>query len=146
MAEIDQYELFSSNQAITGAAISDNIVDLKAARHFGTGPRALYAVVHVTVAATDASNNSTVNVYLQTDDNTGFNSATNMGLIGVIPTNAAVGPIIMPLPPGVANEQYGALYYDVQGGNFSTLSVTSYATPDVQAWTPLAVAYTGPTV
>ena len=76
MSEIDQYMLFSSNQGIVAAELSDNVIDLSAIRSMGVGPRPLYLVSQVTVTFDDSGNNSNMTVILQTDDNASISSGT----------------------------------------------------------------------
>lgn len=142
----DEETTFSEEQAITGSAISTNIIDLKAARTMGTGARPLFVVLKVTTAFTDSSDNSSATVILQTDSIEAFNSATNSQTLGTIATNAAIGDgFVMSIGPNAANERYLGVYYEVAGGNFTTGKVTTFITPDPDLYTARAKGYTGPT-
>lgn len=143
--QIDVGMRFSNSQTITGAAISENIIDLGAAREFATGPRPIYVVSVVTEAFTDSGNNSNVTVILQTDSLAAFNSGTNTQTIGVFATNAAIGTILcVPIGQNNADEQYLALYYDVGGGNHTTGKITSFLSADITSWAPMPKGYVGP--
>ena len=143
---IDQYELFSDNQAVTAAAASTNLIDLRGtARRFGIGAKPLYVVLHCTVTMDDSGNNSSVPVYLQTDTAAAFSSATNAQTLHTFATNTAANTYVtVPITSG-ANEQFARLYYDVLGGNLGNGSFTAFVTADPQLWDPYAVGYTGPT-
>ena len=146
---IDLDMRFSNAQAITGSAISDNVIDLKVAgRNFGTGPRPLYLDGRVTTAFTDTGNNSTADIIVQSSPYVALNSSLTNTTVGQIATNAAVGdrpagwPIALPSLQG--DKQYLGLYYSVSGGNFSTGAFTCWLTPDPDLWDAKAVGYTGP--
>lgn len=144
--QIDQAMMFSNAQAVTGAAISDNIIDLSAVRELGNGPRPLYLVSIVTTTFTDSGDNSNMTVKLQTDSVSAFNSATNTQTLGVFATNTAAGSyLVAQVGPFNAGEQYLGVYYDVGNGNFTAAAVTTFLTPDITAWVPTAKGYTGPT-
>lgn len=146
MSEIDQYMLFSNNQAITGATLATNVIDLSAVRSLGVGPRPLYLVSQVTVTFDDSGNNSNMTVIAQTDDNAAISSGTNIQTIGVFATNTAAGTrLVQQLSPNNTYERYLTVYYDVGNGNFGNASVTTYLTADPQFWTARAAGYTGPT-
>lgn len=129
---IDYLLLFSDAQALTASAASTNYVDLGAARDLGTGTD-LYVGLNVDVTLTDSGSNSTVSVYLQTDDNSSFSSATNGQLLFTIAATAAVGTVYYAcISPGAADERYMRLYYSMNNGDLSTGSVTAYIVKDIQ--------------
>jgi hypothetical protein len=127
---------FSDEQAITGAAISTNIIDLSAVRDVGTSPRPLYLYSYVTTTFSDSGNNSNCTVILQTDSVEAFNSATNSFTVGVFATNSAAGTKLGPIvvSPTQANEPYLGVYYDVGGGNFTNAAVTTFLSYDPHVW------------
>ncbi len=135
---IDAQLLFSDAQALTAAAASTNSIDLGIARDVGTG-ETLYVVVSVGVAMTDAGSDSTVSVYLQTDDNSSFSSATNSQLIGTLGALSAVGTTLYAkLDPAKVNERYIRLYYTPAGGDLSTGTVDAFITKDISKYTSYA--------
>jgi hypothetical protein len=144
---IDQDLLFASNVAITGDALVGDVVDLvtKYVRP-GVGPRPLYIDGRVSAAFTDTGNNSTATLYLQTSPYAAINSVTTNTAIGTIATNAAIGDRIGPftIPPLTTTDRYMGIYAVTAGGNFSTGSVTIWATPDIDARVDFPVGWTGP--
>jgi hypothetical protein len=143
---IDQYELFSSAQAITAEAASTNLIDLKAARNMGTGARPLYIVAQVTTAFTDGSSNSELDVKVEADDDVAFGSIDTTTTIGQFAALSAVGTqVIAMLPPAAANYRYVRLKYTPIDGDLSAGAVTAFITADPQLWAAYAKGYTGPT-
>jgi len=144
---IDQDLLLCSAQAITGSAVSDNVIDTSAAASRpGTGPRPLYVDLRVTEAFTDSGNNSTADVIIQSSPYAALNSSLTNTTIGQIATNAAVGDrVIAMIPPSAVDKQYYGLYFSVAGGNFTTGKVTAWVTPDQDLRRDFTLGYTGPT-
>ncbi len=131
---LDYNLLFSDAQALTVSAASTNYVDLGADRDLGTGAD-IYVGLCVDVALTDSSSNSTVSVYLQTDDNSSFSSATNGQLLFTIAATAAAGTTYYAcISPGAADERYMRLYYSMNNGDLSTGSVTAFIVSDIQKY------------
>lgn len=142
---IDQDTLFSSNQNVAAAAASTNLIDLRGTtRRLGLGARPLYVAIQVTVAFDDSSNNSTLPIYLQTDDAAAFSTATNAQLLTTLPTNATVGTIRFCQIQSTAAEQYIRLYYDPQGGDFGNARCSAWIVADPQDWSAFPVGYSGP--
>jgi hypothetical protein len=144
---IDQDLLLASNTAVVGNALVGNVIDFVSAKVCpGVGPRPLYLDGRVTATFTDAGDNSSATLYLQTSPYEAINSVTTNTAVGVIATNAAIGDRIGPfaLPPLTTTERYGSLYSVVAGGNFTTGSVTVWLTPDIDARRDFPVGYTGP--
>lgn len=144
MAGIDQQDVFSTAQALTGNAISSNVVDLGNAytRH-GVGPRPLYLVVHVTTAFSGA--NSTTDVRYSTSPYVGINSSITNTTICTLAANQAVGQVgafLLPTVPG--DNQFAALNYVVAGSNNTTAGVTAYVTPDPDLYSAKVKNWTGP--
>lgn len=125
MAIMDAQLLFSDAQAVTAAAASTNYVDLGAARNIGVG-RPLYVLVTVDVALTDASSDSTVDVYLYGDSTTTFTPDGKQKLFTVPAVAAAGSKYVAAISPDFAsNYRYIELYYDPQNGNLTTGSFTA---------------------
>ena len=143
--QIDQYELLASNQAVTNAAISGNIIDFRATtRRPGVGARPIGVLLQCTVAMSDSSSNSTVPVYFQTDAAANMASATNAQLLHTFAVNTAAGTSVWVPLTATAAEKYGALYFDPQGGDLTTGSFTAFLCPDPQLWSAYPVSYAGP--
>ena len=139
---VDAQTLFSDAQAITASAASENVVDFGSARDIGVGQE-LYLVVLVDVAFTDAGDDSTVAVTIETDDNVGFASATTVQTIGTFAAESAAGSrFVARLQPDAGWEQYVRLYYTVANGNLTTGSLTAFLTTDIYAWSAYPIGYT----
>ncbi len=144
---IDQLDVFSTAQAITANAISDNVISIGSAyaRH-GTGPRPLYIVVQTTTQFADTASNSTAEVVFQVDTAVNMAVANANTVIGTIATNSAVGDrIIALLPPIPGDKAFMALYYRMNAsGDFSAGAVTAWITPDPDMWSAKPAGWTGP--
>jgi hypothetical protein len=135
---IDTRLQFSLSQAIStvGSNISTNLVDLDADRDIGPG-EPLWIVVQTVVALAGTSPTFTLSV--QTDDNSGFASATTIFTGDTIP-NAAAMPagsyFIYPFP--MKNERYLRLNYTL-AGTTPTATITSWLTNQhPQTWAAIA--------
>lgn len=113
---------FSESQALTATAASTDNVDFSGDFDMGPG-RTLWAVVTVDVAL--AGTVPTFEVEIQTDDNSGFSSATTIASSGTVTSAAAGTSFVIALP--YANERYLRLRY-VLGGTSPTVTVTSFLT------------------
>ena len=122
----DAQNLFSDAQALTGTAVSTNVIDLGSDRNVGQGEP--LAVVLVTdVSADFASANETYQIDLETDDNVGFSSAVVISRR--IPAAAillAGSKLVMPIPHD--NERYLRLNYTL-GGTTPSWTVTAFVVP-----------------
>lgn len=137
----DQF-MFSSAQAVTASAASEDIVDLLAARNLGVG-RTLYVVVKCVTAMTDASSNSTVAVTVETDTAAAFSSATTAQTIGTFSAVSAAGTkFVVPLAQFTTAERYIRLYYTVANGDLTTGSFTAYLTDAPEQIVHYADGYT----
>jgi hypothetical protein len=140
---VDSQLLFSSAQAITAAAASTNVVDLGAVRDIGSG-EALYLVVVVTTAMTDASSDSTITVAMEGDSTTTITPDGTENVL-LIPALSAVGATFFAaLNPGSLPLQYRyvRLLYTPTGGDLSTGSFTAFLTKDIAKYKAYAKAYT----
>lgn len=129
---IDKNLRFSASQALSAASgtASTDLLDLGADRDLTALGRQLYVVV---VFEASGGTNPTMQVVLQTDDNSSFSSAT------AIYTGPALlqslGAQIIPMPH--TNERYLRLTY-TQGGTSPTATVSAFITDSPQAWAALA--------
>ena len=138
---LDKALLFSDAQAITAAAASTDYADLGSARDIGLG-KTLYVAVTVDVAFTDAGNDSTLTVALESDDNTGFATPTSTTLF-TIPALAAIGnKYFAKISPDAANQRYIRLYYTPNNGNLTTGSVTAAIVADIDKQVNYPKGYT----
>ena len=72
---LDRENAFSIQQALTATAVSTDLIDLSQLRQIGFGKN-LSLVINVDVAAGGTS--PTLQVNVQTDDNSGFSSAATV--------------------------------------------------------------------
>ena len=124
---VDSQLLLSDEQAITVDADSESVIDLGVAgRDIGAGEQ-LYVVV--IVDETFAGGTSLV-INLETGATTALGT-----IISATPTilqaalTAGRVPIIIPIPPNIA-ERYIGLHYD-QTGDFTAGKVTAFVAKDV---------------
>ena len=121
---LDHELVVSDAQAVTADAGSTNILDLKVTgRLLGAG-EALAFVLFVDVAADGTTTDETYEFEIQTDDNTGFSSATDLGaqLIGFAAlTLNSVHTLL--INPAWTFERYTRIRYDV-GGTTPTITAT----------------------
>lgn len=116
-------QLFSDDQAITADAASTNYIDLGAtgtpygangalARDIGKGEP-----VPIEVIVTAAFDNLTsLDIQVQTDDNTSFSSATTVLSQTILLTDLVAGKnVAFQFVPEGVNERYVRIYYDVTG-------------------------------
>lgn len=135
---IDVQQMFSDNQNLVATGASTNIIDTAsvpqnfigtfvAERRLGVGePLALV----ITVLAIDATSaDETYTATFQSDDNSGFASAAQIGEIITIPRASAVGTrFIRAIPPGTATERFLRINYTL-GGTTPSINVDAYLTP-----------------
>ena len=144
----DRDLLFSDSQALTAAAASTNIVDLRPlasavvsggsanARNLGAGDE-LYWFLNVEVALTDSGSNSTVTVDLQTDDNAAFSSQATVATLMTIPAVTAAGTKYMgrlPIASTVAYESFIRIYYTMNTGDLTTGTVSAGIVKDLDQY------------
>ena len=117
---------FSDAQVVTATAASTNLIDMGSIRDVAVG-KPMYVIVSVTTALT---NTGTVTITVESDDNSGFSSATTQQTIGVLQTSAAGTQLIAPLYPADNNERYMRLKYTISGtvstGNVDAFLSDSY--------------------
>ena len=89
---LDAENRFSNAQAVTSAAASTNHLDMSANNDVGTGCP-LYIHLNVDTAFTDTGSNSTLDCYLQGDDDADgtFGNTTNLQLLGTFAATSAAG-------------------------------------------------------
>ena len=126
---IDKNLRFSSSQALSGASgtASTDLLDLGADRDLTALGRPLYVVV---VVEASGGTSPTLQVILQTDDNSSFSSATAI-YTGPALAQATNRAQIIPMPH--ENERYLRLTY-TQGGTSPTATVSAFITDSPQAW------------
>lgn len=129
----DATTLLSNAQAITATAVSTNVIDLGPiatglTRDVGKGMETPF-LIQVTEAFT-AAGAATLTITLETDDNSGFSSATTVWTSPAIPKASLVaGYVIIPeyIPRGV-NERYFRLNYTVATGPMTAGKITAGVT------------------
>lgn len=132
---IDKLLQVSSSQALTATAGSTDVVDLKTARNIGPGqPMWLCVAVKTALAGTSP----TLQVAIETDDNSGFSSATALVTSQVF-TAAPAGMLIV-LPMTMTNEGFLRAKYTL-GGTSPTATVDAWLTnQEPQTWKSFADA------
>jgi hypothetical protein len=143
---IDQQDIYCTDLAITGDTNSNNVIDHGANTFHGIGPRALYIPIYVTEQFADTNDNSSTNIVFQSSQYVGFNSSITNTVIGIIPTNAAVGLLCCPnMPPLGQDQQFSRLTTGpAVGGNFSAGKITAFVTADPDLVRQKTVGWTGP--
>lgn len=131
---IDYNLQFSDAQALTADAASTNVINLGADRDIGPGEEMKIAV---TLDVAMGGTSPTMAVQVQTDDNSGFSSATTVLTSRTISAGSAGDVLTMSLPD--TNEQYVRLYYDL-GGTSPTATVSASVVKDAQQWAAYADA------
>ena len=126
---IDRFNEFSDAQAVTATAASTNIVDLNAAGKIEGKP--YYLHIKVNTSAT-ASGDATVTFSFETDDNTGFSSATTLwtsAAIGKATLVAGYEVIRLPIN-GLDLERYTRVYYTVATGPLTAGKFDAFLSAD----------------
>lgn len=133
---VDYETLMSDDQAITATAASTNLIDLGADVDIGKGEP-----VNILVQVTEAFNNLTsLAIALQTDDNTGFSSATTLYTETLALAALVVGARIRMQHMPADNERYLRMNYTVTGTAPTTGQVTAGVVGDIQDWVSTADA------
>ncbi len=126
---IDKSLRFSASQALAGASgtASTDVIDLGADRDLTALGRPMYLVV---VLEASGGTSPTLQVVLQTDDNSSFSSATAI-YTGPALAQATNRTQIIPFPN--ENERYLRVTY-TQGGTSPTATVSAFLTDSPQSW------------
>ena len=127
---LDKELLLSDGQdaKANGAKDSTNVIDLSVAgRDIGKGEQ-LYVVI--VIDAYTAGSNTVVTITLQTGATTGLDTVILSKAIATAAIKAGMAPIVIPIPPGTA-EQYLGLVYDCTTAA-TVLTVTAFVAKDVQ--------------
>lgn len=139
---IDALHLFSDSQALTATAASTNVVDLGGDNNVGIG-EPMAVVIAVEVAADDTTGDETYSVALQTDDNSSFSSATELGTATIVRGTAAGVKFVVGVPADERAERYLRLNYTL-GGTTPTVTVSAFLIPQsmVQNYVSYADGFT----
>jgi hypothetical protein len=125
---IDSQLLFSDAQAVSADAASTNLVDLGVARNLFDG-EPLAVVLVVDVAADGTTTDETYEFQIETDDNSGFSSPTDLLVHSIGYASLTAGSKhVLPVPVGAAVERYLRVYYNV-GGTTPSVTVTAFLQP-----------------
>jgi len=138
---MDKENQFSAAQAITAAANSTNVIDSSAAgEDLGAGEN-LFIVAVVTTAFTDAGSDSTLNVSLQTDDNSAMASPTVIQDLFTFPALSPVGTKKIARIQPATFERYVGLVYTPANGNLTAGAVSAMIVKDadIQKFYPDAI-------
>ncbi len=134
---VDSLLQYSTDQALTATAVSEDSIDLGpgASRDVGTG-KLLFLVVLIKVAFTDAGSDTAVDVAMEGDSAESITPDASDTLMR-IPALAAIGDVFYrPLPPGLPSLQYRytQLRYTMVNGNLTTGTVDAFLTTDIDRW------------
>lgn len=133
---VDKQTLMSDAQAITATAVSTNIIDLGSDRDVGPGEP-----VRLLIQVVEAFNTLTsLQIDMQTDDNSSFSSATVIQLQSMALAALTLGAraVISVWPR--ANERYVRMNYTVTGTNPTLGKITAGIVVDDQSWQAYANA------
>lgn len=111
---LDKELMFSEKQAVTASAASTNVIDMGTDRELGAADVEVYGIVDEAATAAGAA---TVQVALETDDNSGFSTPTTLSqtaAIGKATLVAGYKFFRMKIPYGC--ERFLRLYYTVATG------------------------------
>ena len=125
---IDSQLLLSDAQAVSADAASTNILDLGVARNLFDG-EPMAVVLQIDVAADGTTTDETYEFQIETDDNSGFSSATDLLVHSIGYASLTAGSThVLPVPVGAAVERYLRVYYNV-GGTSPSVTVTAFLQP-----------------
>ncbi len=124
---LDKQLELSNAQSLSATAVSTNVIDLGASRQIGNGEPLVFVLCSI-VAADYTSANETYQVDIQTDDNSGFSSATTLASVVFPASQLTLGSIrLIPFPSGNV-ERFIRLNYTL-GGTTPTWTVSAYLQP-----------------
>ena len=129
---VDKQLLLSDAQVIcnSGSELSENIIDLSAAKNIAKG-RQGYVVIIVDTAFTTATS---IDFQLMTHTTTTVSSGSIMvstGAIAIASLTAGRAPIVLPVGDALSTaKQYIGLYYVLAGSNASAGAVTAFIAVD----------------
>ncbi|OZI23747.1 hypothetical protein CAL26_09970 [Bordetella genomosp. 9] len=131
---LDTQETFSLGQSLisaTGDVVSTNIYDTGSSADIGIGePLFVYARIGTAVVGSGA----TVQVVLQTDDNSAFSSPREFPLSGALaPAALTANTAIVRARLPIGLERYIRLVYRIAGASVTAGTVDAYMALDVQA-------------
>lgn len=126
---LDAHLQFSDSQALTSTAASTNIIDLGADRNIGIGNK-LGVYLNVEVAANAGDGDETYSIAIQTDDNSGFSSATTLSTFTITRGTAAGTVYLQGIPSDTTPERYLRLNYTL-GGTTPSVTVSAHLVPDI---------------
>jgi len=140
---IDNLLSYSDAQALTGTAVSTNVLDHSQDRDIGIGTP---MCVCITVDVAAGGTTPTLSVTLQTDSVVGFGSAVNVISTQVFAAAALVAGarFALPVPPDLNMNRFSRLNYTMTGTS-PTITVTAELIPQSQMQAE-AVAASGFTV
>ena len=125
----DKATLMSDGQTITSTGASTDYIDLGAARDISRGePLWLVAVITAT-----SGTSPTINMALQSDDNTSFSSALTVATTGTL-TSPGVGTTLVLAVQAQTAERYIRAYFTL-GGTSPSFTIDAWITNQApQQW------------
>lgn len=126
---LDDKLCLSDAQEVTADAGSTNYIDLLAASNIGKG-EPLVVMFTVDTTFDTGSEGGTLDITLQTDDNTSFTSATTIATatqIAEATLVAGMTPVVLPIPTFYTGERYFRAYYNVNNSDpFTAGKINAY--------------------
>lgn len=123
---VDKELKVSDGQALTATAASTDLIDLSVA-NIDRG-KAMAMHISLDVAADDTTGDETYSVALQTDSDSGFGSAVELGTATITRGDAAGSKYVINLPSDGSSDRYLRLNYTL-GGTTPTVTVTAFLAP-----------------
>lgn len=124
---MDAQHLFSDSQALTSSGASTNVIDLGADRNIGMG-EPMCVMISLDVAADGGNSDETYTAAIQTDDNSGFSSATTLETLTITRGDAAGTKYFHVFKPDSLVEQYLRINYTL-GGTTPSVTLTAHLVP-----------------
>lgn len=139
---LDSFNEFSSAQAVTATAISQNVIDLgpvadNPTRDIGAG-EPVWLVVSTAVAATDAGSDATMAVTLESADDAGLTSGAvvhySSGTLAFASFSAAGALVAAVRLPLGQYKRYLGVRFTVGAGPLTAGAFDAFLVKDVQRW------------
>lgn len=129
---VDKRLELSDGQALSATGASTNVADLGAAGDLGAG-EAMALVVQCDVAL--AGTSPTLNIKLQKDTVAAMSSPEDVIQWPQLTAMAVGEQLIIPIPPGAADQRFTRAYYTL-GGTTPSVTLSAFIAPmsEVQHW------------
>lgn len=137
MAIRDAHLMYSDAQVLAASGASSNIVDHGSDRNLGIG-EPMCIVLNLPSAPDSADGDETYTAKLETDSDSAFGSAAQVGATATITRSDPAGSqYVIVIPPDTAIKRYTRVYYTL-GGTSPSLTVDAFMAPLSQVQSPNA--------